>query len=115
MPPALVPIAPSPISAGSQVALVTTPASPALELLRLQGKLYPYTPLRYSEFERSLSNHPDKAWVSWLLHSIKYGISIGFNGPRTPLKSHNLISTSVCYLCAINPLSMWHPRHSHGL
>ena len=71
---------------------MTTPASPALELLRLQGKLHPYTPLRCSEFQRSLSNHPDKAWVSWLLHSIKHGISIGFIGPRTPLKSHNLIS-----------------------
>ena len=91
-PPALVLSVPSPTSAGSRVASVTTPASPALELLRLQGKLHPYTPLRCSEFERSLSNHPDKAWVSWLLHSIKHGISIGFNGPRTPLKSHNLIS-----------------------
>ena len=90
-PPALVLSVPSPTSAGSRVASVTTPASPALELLRLQGKLHPDTPLRCSEFQQSLSNHPDKAWVSWLLHSIKHGISIGFIGPRTPLKSHNLI------------------------
>ena len=91
-PPAIVPSVPLPTSAGSRVASVTTPASPALELLQLQGKLHPYTPLRCSVFERSLSDHPDKAWVSWLLHSIKHGISIGFNGARTPLKSHNLIS-----------------------
>ena len=32
---------PSPTSAGSRVASVTTPASPALELLQLQGKLHP--------------------------------------------------------------------------
>ena len=37
MPPAIVPSAPLPTSAGSRVASVTTPASPALELLRLQA------------------------------------------------------------------------------
>ncbi|KAL5509533.1 hypothetical protein EMCRGX_G004923 [Ephydatia muelleri] len=56
------------------------------------GKLQAHTPLRHSEFEKSLSNHPDKAWVSWLLHSIKHGISLGFSGPRYSHKSHNLTS-----------------------
>ena len=36
--------------------------------------------------ERELRNHPDKAWVSWLLHSILNGISIGYKGPH-PLHS----------------------------
>jgi hypothetical protein len=38
--------------------------------------------------ERELRNHPDKAWVSWLLHS---GISIGYKGP-TPYTARNLSS-----------------------
>ena len=92
IPPAPGPIAPLPTSAGLPIASEITLASPALELLRLQGKLQAHTPLRHSEFEKSLSNHPDKAWVSWLLHSIKHGISLGFSGPRYSHKSHNLTS-----------------------
>ena len=97
------PSVPSPTSAGSWAALVTTPASPALELLQLQDKLHPYTPLRCSEFEWSLSDHSDKAWVSWLLHSIKHGISIGFNSHKPHLNHITLyLHTSTLILLALS-------------
>ena len=50
------------------------------------------TTLRHSEFERELRNHPDKAWVSWLLHSILNGVSTGYKGPHTPYTARNLSS-----------------------
>ena len=82
-----------PTSAGSQSVVETTLARPVPELLGSRGplaELHVHTPLRHSEFERELSNRPNKAWVSWLLHSILHGISIGFNGPRTPYIARNL-------------------------
>ena len=51
-----------------------------------------HTPLRHSQFERELANHPDKAWVSRLLNGIKMGVDIGYRGPRGPQDSPNLSS-----------------------
>ena len=39
-----------------------------------------------------LVNHSDRAWVSWLLHGIKCGIKVGYDGPRSPIKANNLAS-----------------------
>ena len=39
-----------------------------------------------------MHNHPDKAWVSWLLHSILNGVSIGYKGSHTPYTARNLHS-----------------------
>ena len=81
-----------PTSAGSQVVGVTTPAKPVPGPLGSLADQQVHTPLRPSEFERELRNHPDKAWVTWLLNSILYGVSIGFNGPHTPYTARNLPS-----------------------
>ena len=51
------------------------------------------TTIRYSQFESELRNYPDKANKSWLLNGIQFGVSLGYNGPRGPLKARNLIST----------------------
>ena len=52
----------------------------------------PHTPLRSSTFEQELRNHPNKAWISWLLSGIDYGVSTGYNGPRFPHTARNLAS-----------------------
>eukprot|EP00731_Ephydatia_muelleri_P009454 Em0005g40a len=81
-----------PTSAGSQVVGATTPAKPVPGPWGSLADQQVHTPLRPSEFERELRNHPDKAWVTWLLNSILYGVSIGFNGPHTPYTARNLPS-----------------------
>ena len=81
-----------PTSAGSQAAGVTTPVRPVPGPLGSLADQQVHTPLRPSEFERELRNHPDKAWVTWLLHSIQHGVSLGFNGPHTPYTARNLPS-----------------------
>ena len=50
------------------------------------------TPLRHSQFGRELANHPDKAWISWLLDTIQSGVSLGYTGPRGPRTAPNLLS-----------------------
>ena len=54
-----------------------------------------HTPLRRSQFVSELASHPDKAFVSWLLHSIDNGVSLGYAGPRTSQISPNLSSARV--------------------
>ena len=91
--PAPAPAAHLPTSVGSQAAVATTLARPSPR--PPQGPLADlrvHTTLRHSEFERELHNHPDKAWVSWLLHSILNGVSIGYKGPHTPYTARNLSS-----------------------
>ena len=51
-----------------------------------------HTPLRHSQFESELVNHPDKAFVSRLLEGIRHGVSIGYQGPRGPTNTCNLSS-----------------------
>ena len=80
-----------PTCAGTRGALGNTlpkgaPRSPT-ELQRA------HTPLRHFQFERELVNHPDKAWVSWLLRGITCGVKLGYDGPRSPIKANNLAST----------------------
>ena len=76
-------------SAGTQAARVSTLAKCVPNVLELQRAL---TPLRHSQFERELVNHPDKAWTHWLLSSIKKGVALGYDGPRGPSEAHNLKS-----------------------
>ena len=57
--------------------------------LELQRAL---TPLRHSQFESELVNHPDKAWTHLLLDSIKNGVALGYDGPRGPREARNLVS-----------------------
>ena len=51
-----------------------------------------HTTLRRSNFEHELRLHPDKAWVTWLLDGIDNGVSIGYTGSVSPLRSCNLSS-----------------------
>ena len=52
----------------------------------------PHTPLRSSTFEQELRNHPNKAWISWLLSGIDNGVSTGYNGPRFSHTARKLAS-----------------------
>lgn len=57
-----------------------TQPKPALEGPRPLGEDRKIrTPLCRSSFERELANHPDKAWVSWLLDVITNGVQIQFS------------------------------------
>jgi len=60
-------------SAGTQAAWLSTLAKCVPNILELQRAL---TPLRHSQFERELVNHPDKAW---LLSSIKNEVALGYD------------------------------------
>ena len=82
-------------SAGQLGVVGTTPGNPAPgpSQLRLAEKGV-CTPLRRSQFASELESHHDKAWVSWLLNGITYGVSIGFSGPHTPYVSSNLPSAA---------------------
>ena len=51
-----------------------------------------HIPLRTSTFEQELRNHPNKAWISWLLSGIDNGVSTGYNGPRFPHTARKLAS-----------------------
>ena len=51
-----------------------------------------HTPLQSSTFEQELRNHPNKAWISWLLSGIDNGVSTGYNGPRFPHTARKLAS-----------------------
>ena len=77
------------MSAGTQAARVSTLAKSVLNNLELQRAL---TPLRHSQFERELVNHPDKAWKHWLLDSIMNGVALGYDGPRGLKEDRNLVS-----------------------
>ena len=74
-------------SAGTQAARVSTLAKCVPNVLELQRAL---TPLRHSQFEGELVNHPDKACTDWLLSSIKNGVALGYDGPRGLSEAHNL-------------------------
>ena len=51
-----------------------------------------HTPLRHAQFERELSQHPDKARVSKLLHGLRFGVRLGYTGPRQATFARNLPS-----------------------
>jgi len=50
------------------------------------------TPLRPLQLERELASHPDKGFVSQLLHNIRHGCSIGYEGPHFPQVARHLPS-----------------------
>ena len=65
----------------------TTSQRPQLEL-----REQVCTPLLHLHFRRELTNHPDKAWVSWLLNAIHQGVTIGYDGPQGPMLAKNFTS-----------------------
>ena len=66
---------------------VPCPASPpTLELKRA------LTPLRLSQIEKELCNHPNKTWTKWLLQTLYDGVQVGYTGPRNERISPNLHS-----------------------
>ena len=79
-----------PTSAGAHVVVGTTPLQPSL-LPSWHPRQLP-RPLQSSTFEQELRNHPNKAWISWLLSGIDNGVSTGYNGPRFPHTARNLAS-----------------------
>ena len=50
------------------------------------------TPIDVLSLELELSSHPDRAFVTTLIHALKYGTRIGYNGPQKSRVSRNLIS-----------------------
>ena len=81
---------PSLTAAGSQAAMRHTLAEGVPNSDPQRG----HTPLRHSQFEKELANHPEKAWVSWLLNAIQHGVSLGYRGPRGPsTQPRNLVSS----------------------
>ena len=53
-----------------------------------------HTTLRHARFGRELAHHPDKAWVSALLHGMTHGFRLGYTGPRTRSRARNLPSAA---------------------
>ena len=85
---------PSPTSVGSQAVVgITLPRPAPVPLQGLRELQRAHTPLRRSAFEHELKEHPDKAWVSWLLNGIDNGVSTGYKGPHFPFTARNLTST----------------------
>ena len=56
---------------------------------------YPHTPIDVAHLESELHTHPDQAWCSRLLHTLRHGASIGYHGPCTPRTSKNLQSATL--------------------
>lgn len=48
------------------------------------------TPIKVYELESALNGHPSNDFVAQLCHNIKFGVSIGYNGPRVSRLSRNL-------------------------
>ena len=53
------------------------------------------TPLRPLAFERELASHPDKDFAANLVHGIKFGFKIGYDGPQFTRINPNLTSASL--------------------
>ena len=68
-----------------------TPSGAVPSALPLDQQLL-VTPLRPLELERELANHPNKSFVSQLIHNIRHGCSIGYVGPEFVHIAHHLPS-----------------------
>ena len=81
--------APTPMCVGPLDAMGNTRVRTALSgPPELPGTLIP---LQHSQFERELTNHPDKARITRLLRGIQQGVDIGYMGARKPMD--NLLSS----------------------
>ena len=56
--------------------------------------LQPVTPVNVTCLKHELQNHPSAMFVSNLLKELHDGFSVGFEGPRTPRFSRNLMSAN---------------------
>ena len=54
----------------------------------------PTTPIDVFLLETELHTHPDRMWCSHLLHNLRHGASIGYQGPRYARITPNLASAS---------------------
>ena len=52
----------------------------------------PRTPIDVSQLEYELRSHPNQAWCSGLIKSLRHGVRIGFQGQRTTRTNRNLHS-----------------------
>ena len=50
------------------------------------------TTLRHAQFEHELAHHPDKVWISTLIHGLTFGVRLGYTGPRLKMHARNLLS-----------------------
>ena len=58
------------------------------------SSLSPKPPINVDLLEFYLLNHPDRSFVSFLCDGLRYGFKIGYDGPRHPISSSNLISAN---------------------
>ena len=58
------------------------------------SSLSPKTPINVDLLEFYLLNHPDRSFVSFLCDGLRHGFKIGYDGPRHPVSSSNLISAN---------------------
>ena len=50
------------------------------------------TPLSWRSFEHELSSHPDKAFADSVVSGIRFGFSLGYDGPQVSYNSGNMSS-----------------------
>ena len=85
----------TPTLTSAQTVVAVTQSSPAPSRPADSSPIHTHTihtPLRPQLFTRFLNTHPDKALVSKLLLSLRFGFRIGYNGPYSPLTAPNLRS-----------------------
>ena len=52
----------------------------------------PTTPINIAHLECELAHHPDKSWISQVLHNLTHGAKVGFTGTRRARLAPNLAS-----------------------
>ena len=85
----------TPTLTSAQTVVAVTQSSPAPSRPADSSPIHAHTihtPLRPHLFARFLNTHPEKALVSKLLLSLRFGFRIGYNGPYSPLTAPNLRS-----------------------
>ena len=71
---------------------LTTVLSAAQTGAAVLNKPKPWTPIRPFILKRELCNHPDKAFVTKLIHDLGHGCTIGYTGPQFSCLANNLVS-----------------------
>ena len=79
-------------STNASSAELTTVLSTAQTGAALLNKPKPWTPIRPFILERELCNHPDKAFVTKLIHDLGHGCTIGYTGSQFSCLANNLVS-----------------------
>ena len=85
----------APTLTSAQTVVAVTESGPAPSRLADSSPIHAHTihtPLQPQLFARFLNTHPNKAFASKLLLSLRFGFRIGYNGPHSPLTAPNLRS-----------------------